>query len=60
MRNIKEYEVFEQLTAVGFRLAAKKDLGYIDLKKYEKLDNEAEIVKKMLSKLYSKVSSHKQ
>jgi four helix bundle protein len=42
-----------------YQLLLSKDLGYIDLKKYEELDSEAKIVKKMLSRLYSKVSSRK-
>jgi len=40
-----------------YQLLLSKDLGYIDSEKHEKLDNEAEIVKKMLSVLYSKVSA---
>jgi four helix bundle protein len=40
-----------------YQLLLSKDLGYIDLEKYEQLDNEAEIVKKMRSKLYLKISS---
>jgi four helix bundle protein len=40
-----------------YQLLLSKDLGYVDSEKYQKLDNEAEIVKKMLSKLYLKVSS---
>lgn len=43
-----------------YQVLLSRDLGYIDLKKYGELDNEAEIVKKMLSRLYSKVSSCKQ
>ena len=43
-----------------YQLLLSKDLGYIDLKKYEKLDNEAEVVKKMLSVLYNKLSGRKQ
>jgi four helix bundle protein len=42
-----------------YQLLLSKDLGYINLKKYRELDNEAEVIKKMLSKLYSKVSSRK-
>jgi four helix bundle protein len=40
-----------------YQLLLSKDLGYIDLERFEKLYNEAEIVKKMLSKLYGKVNS---
>jgi four helix bundle protein len=40
-----------------YQLLLSKDLGYIDLERFEKLDSEAEIVKKMLSKLYLKISS---
>jgi len=43
-----------------YQLLLSKDLGYIDLERFEELDNKAEIVKKMLSKLYLKVSSRKQ
>jgi four helix bundle protein len=42
-----------------YQLLLSKDLGYIDLKKYEELDNESEVIKKMLSKLYYKVSCRK-
>ena len=42
-----------------YQLLLSKDLGYINLKKYRELDNEAEVIKKMLSKLYLKVSSRK-
>ncbi len=40
-----------------YQLLLSKDLGYIDSEKYEQLDNEAEVIKKMLSKLYLKISS---
>jgi four helix bundle protein len=45
---------------VRYQLLLSKDLGYINSEKYEKLDNEAEVIKKMLSVLYSKVSGRKQ
>jgi four helix bundle protein len=40
-----------------YQLLLSRDLRYIDSEKYEQLDNEAEVVKKMLSKLYSKLNS---
>ncbi len=43
-----------------YQLLLSKDLGYINLKKYEELDNEAEVIKKMLSVLYCKVSGREQ
>lgn len=43
-----------------YQLLLSKDLEYIKPEKYEELENEAEVIKKMLSVLYSKVSGCKQ
>jgi four helix bundle protein len=40
-----------------YQLLLSKDLGYIDSKDYKKLEDESENIKKMLTKLYHKVSS---
>jgi len=41
---------------VRYQLLLSKDLEYIDKKDYEKAENEYERIKKMLSKLFSRVA----
>lgn len=41
---------------VRYQLLFAKDLGYIDIKNYERIENEYERIKMMLSKLFSRIA----